>query len=495
MRRVIVSAVSTFMCIGAAHAAPPAASAKVVVLPIQVGVSPEPDPALVAAVAEGLRQNARWTVDFGAKGRPIKEPATTGLPKAERDALAERVDEAARLLSGNPGKAVEALEALWKEIGALHARAPFGTEAELLRLRAGGLLVAAHRTNGDLRRAMALAGELVLLFPGRKLAEVDGIPADALDLLGSASPPESVKLVIKSQPEGCALTVNDVAIGNAPAELAVAPEGSYWVRATCELAKGKPPKTSYAKHIVIGKDDKTRSELVDATFEQVLVNDDSGARIKVGTSEERRALEETYVRRTAEKFGADAVVFVSVGELSGTDWLNARLYLKNGFKNRQGFVRLEVPRATALGIYLATGKEMAGVLRREDAAAFAQKAQTPAGGNTETIKPWYTDIPGWAITGAGLVGIGVGIYLDARGDKRMERAEAIMNDPYTEQELRKQGQSLKFWGGVGLIGGTVMAVTGVVLLATPEYQGSRGELFVITPTPGGGFAGTLRGTF
>src|SRR6185369_14742012 len=98
-------------------------------------------------------------------------------------------------------------------------------------------------------------------------------------------------------------------------------------------------------------------------------------RLRFSSSQERRELEETYARRVAERFDADVVVLASVGELSGADWLSARLYLRSGYLNRQALVRLEAPRANALGRFLATGKDVPGVLKPEEAGSLLQSSR------------------------------------------------------------------------------------------------------------------------
>jgi hypothetical protein len=52
--------------------------------------------------------------------------------------------------------------------------------------------------------------------------------------------------------------------------------------------------------------------------------------------------------------------------------------------------------------------------------------------------------------------------------------------------LYREAERQKFLGGIGLVGGGLMAVTGIVLLAIPEYSSSQSELFVFTPAKGGG---------
>ena len=147
-------------------------------------------------------------------------------------------------------------------------------------------------------------------------------------------------------------------------------------------------------------------------------------------------LEESYARRVAERFDADAVVLASVGELSGADWLNARLYLRSGYLNRQGLVRLEAQRANALGRFLATGKDVPGVLQarggRRAGGRLAPDRPAPA----PSVDPWYTDIAGWSFLGGGLVTLGLGRWINSA---RRGQAEPGRRHP---RRLRTAGRAV-----------------------------------------------------
>ena len=130
----------------------------------------------------------------------------------------------------------------------------------------------------------------------------------------------------------------------------------------------------------------TRQEVLDAEFERSFAAEGL-RRVRFTSPQERRALEESYARRMSERFDADLVVLASVGELSGADWLNARLYLRSGYLNRQGLVRLEANRANALGRYLATGKDVPGVLKPEEAGALVAAARSAPQAKEPSIEP------------------------------------------------------------------------------------------------------------
>ena len=183
---------------------------------------------------------------------------------------------------------------------------------------------------------------------------------------------------------------------------------------------------SLPKRIVVPPNETTRQEILDAEFERGFVAEGL-RRLRFSSSQERRQLEESYARRLAERFDADAVVLASVGELSGADWLNARLYLRSGYLNRQGLVRLEPQRANALGRFLATGKDVPGVLRPEEAGALVA-ASRPVDSAEPEVDPWYTDIAGWTFLGGGLVTLGFGRWINSGAEDKQDQADAIRND-------------------------------------------------------------------
>jgi hypothetical protein len=353
--------------------------------------------------------------------------------------------------------------------------------------------VAALLASGDAARAGTVASETAALFPGRKPGEADQLPAPAAELLTAAVPESAVKLTLRSRPDNCDILVGGTTVGRSPVELTVAAGATYQAQAVCAAAGGAARK-SYAKRISIGDQDTVRQELLDADFEHSF-EADGGLRLRFASSPERRQLEESSARRVAERYGADVVVLASVGELSGAEWLNGRLYLRSGYLNRQGYIRLETSRAQGLGRYLATGHEVPGVLNPEEAGALVAASAHPTD-NPEASRtaPWYTDIVGWCFAGAGAVGVTLGLLSKAAGDRTTNEADAIRGDSERQQALWRDAQRSKFLGGIGLVGGGLMAVTGIVLLAIPEYSNTQGELFVLTPTRGGATLG-MRGTF
>jgi hypothetical protein len=331
------------------------------------------------------------------------------------------------------------------------------------------------------------------------------------------TPPAATGARIKllSRPEGCEVFLDGRSFGKAPVEILVLQEETYWAHTRCSssaaapvtapaaaapaagAAAPAPPATELAslpKKVMVSAKDSERQEVLDAEFERSFVAEGL-RRLRFSSAQERRQVEESYARRVAERFDADVVVLASVGELSGADWLNARLYLRSGFLNRQGLVRLEAQRANALGRYLATGKDVPGVLKPEEAGALVAASRSGDFPKEPTVDPWYTDIAGWTFVGVGVTALSIGRWMTSRANRKQDEGDAS-RDPDVRPQLYQDAQSGRFWGGVGTVGGLLLMSTGVVLLLVPEYNNTTSELFAVTPTvlPGGGGL-ILGGTF
>jgi hypothetical protein len=423
------------------------------------------------------------------KGLMITPP---GIKPEERARIASRLDEVARKVQQRAATdAMSTLESVRTELTQANKEYILEKADHDLGYRAAGLQVAALLAAGEADRAKATAVEVATLFPARKPAESDHLPTAAVQVLASALPDGPVKLTLRSRPDGCDIVVAGTPVGRSPVDVPALAGATYQAQALCPPSTGSAQK-SYVKRITIAdKDTAARVELLDADFERSF-EADAGQRLRFTSSPERRQLEESSARRVAERYAADVVVLASVGELSGADWLNGRLYLRSGYLNRQALVRLETSRAVALGRYLATGREVPGVLKPEEAGILVASSQSKDPGQTAKTDPWYTDIVGWCFTGAGAIGITLGLLSNASGSRTTDQADMIRNDSERQAALYRDAQRSKFLGGIGLVGGGLMAITGVVLLAIPEYTSQQGELFVFSPTPGGatvGFSG------
>jgi hypothetical protein len=476
------------------------AAARVVVLPVVVGSGPEPSAPLMGALSRGIQENGPWTVVQGDALKGLMVTAI-GIKPEDRTRIAGKLDDVARLLQKrSTTEALAALEPTRTEIAQAMRDYTFENDDFALAYRAAGLHVAALLAAGEADRGKAAATETQTLFPGRKPTEADRLPTAAVQALNAAAPEGSVRLTLRSRPDACEVLVAGTSVGRSPVELPAVPGAIYQAQAVC----GGGTEKSYTKRIAVGDKDTARQEILDADFERAFAAD-GGQRLRFASSPERRQLEESSARRVAERYGADVVVLASVGELSGADWLNGRLYLRSGYLNRQALVRLENTRAFALGRYLATGRDVPGVLKPEEAGALvAAAASNDAGAPASKVDPWYTDIVGWCFTGVGALGVTLGLIWNSSASKTTDRADRLRpctsmsvgecGDSEAQQALYRDAQRSKFMGGIGLVGGGLMAITGVVLLAIPEYSSSQGELFVFSPTPGGATLG-LRGRF
>jgi hypothetical protein len=465
------------------------AAARVVVLPVVVGSQAEPSPELMTALARGLQDAQQWRVFQGQYLRGLMV-APAGLTNDDRTRLAAKLDEAAAKIHVRAASdAIALVEPVRAELAQAGRELVLTRDDYQLAYRAASLHVAGLLLAGETERAKNVASEVVALFPGHRPDQAGKLPPAAVELLSSAIPESSVKLTLQSHPDGCDVILNGANLGKAPVEVAVAPGATYQAQTVCNSA---PADRSFPKRITIDPKDTNRQEVLDADFEKTFAAD-GGQRVRFASTVDRRQLEESTARRVAERYGADSVVLASVGELHGADWLSARLYLSSGYLNRQALVRLEPARAASLGRYLATGQDMPGVLKPEEAGALASSVAPDAGSKGAKVAPWYTDVVGWCFTGAGVVGVTLGIVATAAANSTMARGDAIRGDTELQNSVWRDAQKQKFLAGIGLVGGGLVLATGVILLIIPEYS-DGGETLVFSPTKGGGVMG-LRGTF
>lgn len=468
---------------------PVLAAGVVALVPVVVGAGQEPPPDLMASLAKGMEEaGLGWTVAHGAGLRArMQAAASPALAEEAYTRLSAKLDEASRRLTdGQAGEdVIAALEALREEMRAAAKSGPFGARDYELAYRTNALLVAALLGQNQAEKAKTVAEEAALMFPGRKPADVPNLTEAAAQLL--AEPPGTGgKLKVTTLPAGCEVAVNGAPVGRAPIELPVLPDAVYHVQAKCSTGSGGAHQ-SRERRIVMAEAAASREEVIDTELERRFM-EEGGQRLRFASSLERRQQEEASARRVVAATGVDLVVLASIGELSGSDWLNARLYLKSGYLNRQGLVRLEAPRAVALGRYLATGKEVPGVLKPEEAGALV--ASTKSGPPpARAVDPWYTDVVGWALTGTGLLGISLGLWADHRSDALVAEADDIRGDSARQDALYRKAQERRFYSTIGLVGGGLLTATGLVLLAVPEYRSNETEMLVLSPLPGGGMIG------
>ncbi len=466
-------------------ARPTMRSARVVVIPVTVGNGPKPSDALLSAVGDGMSGNVNWRIEVARTGKPIAV-----LVHDDFDAEQVKLLEAKRATvdTAEPA-AVEKYEALLAEAESALATRPMGPGGRGLVVRIVDSIIAATLASGDQQKAKAVAEHAALLFPGRRPTAEEGLSVVAAALIGQAAPPQYAKLQFLSRPEGCIVEVNGADVGAAPVTVAAAPGVTYHARARCPKDKGEG--VSMRKAVPAGPVGEGRSVVLDVQFEHEFINDATGTVMSFGSSNARRELEQSYARRIAEKLSADTVVFVSLGEVGGSEYLNARAYLRSGFKNRQGLARPEVGRASALGHYLVSGQDDgASVLRPED---IGKTGATDIALPNTVRQPiaraaWYTDVPGWILVGTGTLGVVGGLYADGLAEDKRKLAVKAM-DPFTKDRLEGDASNLRFLASVGVFAGGMMVVTGAVLLFMPEYSVGQSELFVLSPTVGRDGAG------
>jgi tetratricopeptide (TPR) repeat protein len=91
--------------------------------------------------------------------------------------------------------------------------------------------------------------------------------------------------------------------------------------------------------------------------------------------------------------------------------------------------------------------------------------------------PWYTDVPGGALVGAGIVGLGVsgGFFLASRGSESDARSAATYGDFSEASDLLERRLTVS---AIALAAGSTLIVLGVVRYLT---RGTRGEAVAARP--------------
>lgn len=480
--------------------APGGGRSQVLLLPVVIGDAPGPAPHLLEALARGLRENVNWDLRVPGPGSPLEPLPPGGLAEPIAVQVQSALEAAEPLRAAHEHVAVAAtVSTAFQALVTASEAAPLGDRGTTLLQRVGAVLLAAQAGAAQQAEAAATAVALKLLLPGRPLGEAEGFTFVTAALVKAAPVNEGAPLVLQSNPRGCAIHVDGHLVGPSPVELVVRPGSRYAAEAHCDPDK-QGVKDSFPRAVGIEPDRATETTTIvlDAVFPSVLTNDARGTWLRFADPEQRRSMEEAYVRRAAERFGASSVVLASVGEFQGAPWLNARLYLSSGYKNRHALARLEAARVVALGRYLSTGRESPGVLNAEEAGNMvaASRSLRPLGQVKFQRKPWYADVPGWVLLGTGAAGLSLGLWADAQGDDRRREAERnTRNDPIRRDELNAEASRYKFWGGVGTYGGAVLLGTGIVFLALPEMGDTHSELYGLAPLPEGGAQFTYAGRF
>jgi hypothetical protein len=463
------------------------------VVPIVVADKGEPSMDLLAGLAQGLGVQGHWQVQYGGAGRQLAPPPATSVADDRAQALTAELEAAARASAeGRKADAVTNLTGILSALRELANQGPLGAAGDDLLIKAGVALIGVLVSQGQDVEAQKVANEIASGLPGRSFDDVPGAGPVVTALLKAATLEDAVNLELISRPVGCAMWINGRTVGVAPVTVKAREGIRLSVHAVCPPeAPGGGERPSRTRVVKVKPTDANRQqEVVDLAFERAFENGAEGGRLRFSSSAVRRQNEPAYAARVASMLDADLVVFAGVGELGGTEWLNARLYLRSGFKNRQGLARLETERAVALGRYLATGKDSPGVLRSDEAGALvaATRPSPRLIRSTPERVPWYADPVGWSLVGAGAVAFGFGLWATDKADDKFAEANRARNEPFRKQDLRSEATTLSFVGDIGTFGGGVLVVTGLLLLVTPEYTESRSELFVLRPLPGGAAA-------
>jgi hypothetical protein len=469
--------------------------ATVLVLPVVVGGLGEPPAAIIEALAKGLRDNLNWDVTVPSASTAVAVPTydTTLLETAI--AAVNAVVPATGAAAPAPAPAsIQDLSATYAQLVQASTKAPLGAKGAEALIKVGGALLSAQVAAGQDETARTTASELKLLLPARKFSEADGLSFVAAAVLGAA-PVVGVQTEFKTNPVQCSIEINGVEVAKGVVELPLRSGTLYSVQARCPAnATGLSAAESFPRVVSVGEGPS--KFVLDAAFPSHLKNSSSGLALSFDNSDQRQNLEEAYARRLADRYGVNGVVLASVGEFQSAEWLNARLYLASGYKNRHALVRIELERATALGRYLATGKESPGVLNAEEAGNMVVASRTLKPVAASQVKPaaWYEDVPAWCFVGAGAASLALGIWANTAADDKRKESALSVDDPFRQDQLNTDASTLKFLGGIGTYGGLLLVGTGAVLLALPDYSDTRSELYGLSPLPGGGQF-TYRGRF
>ena len=97
----------------------------------------------------------------------------------------------------------------------------------------------------------------------------------------------------------------------------------------------------------------------------------------------------------------------------------------------------------------------------------------------EQPEPWYADIVGWSLSGAGLVaaGVGIGFLVSASGLDDQAKSEP---DQSRRDQLRSDAASRRTIGAVVTVTGAAVLVAGIIKLAiSPKPYPSRSHVSVL----------------
>ncbi len=354
------------------------------------------------------------------------------------------------------------------------------------------LMLIYHRSKQD-DKAREVATDLVKRVGEDPSISDDNYHPEAVtiyrDTFASLAAKRVGKIAVDSTPSGAEIYINGTRQEQTtPATI----EGLFPGQVLVQIRKDG--RASLVKDVVI--DEGTTMRLsVDLAFESALAFD--GARF--GLVFRDAADRARNLPRFAAKLGAivtaDRVAFVGLGERAGKTQLEA--YLARAPAE-------ELVRGTAI----ATRADVISKNRVDQLAAFLAYGDAPE----TAYKPWYTNTLGWVLTGAGLVGVGVGAamyvaYTDDRAIAECDPSVARCHNEAARRAAKDSADAERDWayagfglGAAGIVGG-ILAFTLMRAEDTDAPVRSHGPEVgahtSIVPTPflvpgGGGVGASLR---
>ncbi|MCO4761125.1 MAG: PEGA domain-containing protein [Myxococcales bacterium] len=295
---------------------------------------------------------------------------------------------------------------------------------------------------------------------------------------------------VSSTPLGAKVILGGIARGRTPSQVSDLIPGNYSLR----LQRGANTSMLHRVRVDAGKASKIH---IDLQFESHLVLEDTHAGLSykdLEAAKQRAALDAVSLGRLVE--GANLVVAVGV--------FDRKLVTFVIDVNKSRSVRRSSSRIPQVGISKrAVTRSIDTIMNRSIGGSDGQA--------------WYTSVPGWAATGAGVVSLGVGLafvsYLDQSSitvhhcvDAKNSCAESEKKDPALQNQINAAKQTYKdeigtnsTISGIGLGLGTILIGAGAYLfyrhmnsseMAAMRYAPAPGDPTSVLPPMNFGFART-----
>lgn len=295
---------------------------------------------------------------------------------------------------------------------------------------------------------------------------------------------------VSSTPLGAKVFLGGINRGKTPAQVASLIPGRYSLR----LQRGSTTSMLHNVRVDAGKTTKIH---IDLQFESYLVLNDDHAGLSykdLAAAKQRVALDAVALGRMVE--GANYVVVTGV--------FDRKLVTFVVDVNKNRVIRSSSSRIPQVGISKrAVTRSIDTIMGRMGAAGAAKK--------------WYTSVPGWAATGAGVVSLSVGLafvgYLDQSGttvfdclDPTQNCSSAEKGDPTirsqinaAKEDYRSEINTKSILSGAGLGLGVALIGTGAFLfyrhmkssdVAAMQYAPAMNDPFSVMPPINFGFVRT-----